>query len=237
MWPEISQDMGESPASLTAALGAGEPLPAHLRREFETHLSRELGEVRLHVSPLAQRLHAEAFTSGRQIVFAPGKFQPNEPAGLALLGHELSHLGQPLAFKTEGSLGAPADDQPEQEARRQEERILRITSQGWPNQPERAYQHPAARPGLPPAVQRSIQINEVQSEVTQPPAGGQAQAQGQGGEGRAPAGQTTSPGGSGAGGAQSGAPLTDLNALARQVYSILKDRLRAERSRHELYGR
>jgi hypothetical protein len=54
--------------------------------------------VRTHTGPTAQRvsesLNAAAFASGTDVFFAPGVFQPGDPAGLHVVGHELAHVIQ-----------------------------------------------------------------------------------------------------------------------------------------------
>lgn len=54
--------------------------------------------VRVHADAkagaVAQALHAEAFTIGRDIFFAPGRFDLSAPRGMALMGHELVHAKQ-----------------------------------------------------------------------------------------------------------------------------------------------
>jgi len=257
MWPSAQiAPAARQVAAEARSLGPGEPLSPQLRRAVQPLLGGDMGEVRLHSSPIAQMLRAEAFTSGRHVVFAPGRFNPATPAGLALLGHELTHLGQLLAFKTESSAGPTAEDSHEQAANRQEEKIRAVIEQGWPQPPQREYRRPAqavspaglGRAPVGAAVQRAVQIDEVTSSVEQPAPqqeGGQAspgagpqtpQAGGAAGQPfqRAGAQAQSSPAAAGQVGAGSAGTV---EALARQVYSIIKDRLRAERERHDLYGR
>jgi len=86
-------------------------------------------------------------------------------------------------------------------------------------------------------VQRAVEINEVEVE---PPSSEQtASGQGQGEQSAAQAGADqgvqAGPGQSAGGAAAGPNPAANVEALARQVYAILKDRLRAERDRHQLY--
>jgi hypothetical protein len=50
--------------------------------------------VRVHVGPGAPAMGALAFTLGEEIHFAPGLYNPSSREGLALLGHELTHVVQ-----------------------------------------------------------------------------------------------------------------------------------------------
>lgn len=103
-----------APAAL--GLGAGLPLPAAERRYFEDRLRADLGAVRLHPdAEAAPALGANAFAAGRDIGFAPGRWQPDTHAGRRLLGHELAHVieqgqrNQPMVQLDEAARPAEAD--------------------------------------------------------------------------------------------------------------------------------
>lgn len=79
----------------------GAPLEPDLRADMEQGLGRDLGAVRLHHGPQAQRsareVAARAYTVGGEIVFAAGAYAPDTSAGRQLLAHELAHATQPDA--------------------------------------------------------------------------------------------------------------------------------------------
>jgi hypothetical protein len=75
----------------------GQPLPPTLRREFELKLERNFHAVRVHESHLPTHVNAEAFTTGNNIHFAPGRYDPHSCSGQERLGRELAHIGQPKA--------------------------------------------------------------------------------------------------------------------------------------------
>lgn len=80
-----------APAGL--GLGQGQALPKAEQRYFERRLGTDLGAVRIHPdSGAASALGANAFASGRDIGFAPGRWQPGTSEGRRLLGHELAHV-------------------------------------------------------------------------------------------------------------------------------------------------
>ncbi len=81
-----------------ATLGAGTPLPAAVRREFEGRFGEPFGSVRIHTddraSEAAADLDALAFTYNDHIVFARNGFDPYGSTGRRLLAHELTHVLQ-----------------------------------------------------------------------------------------------------------------------------------------------
>ena len=103
-----------APAPVALGLGEGRPLPVAERRYFEKRLGTKLDDVRVHPDAgAATQLNAKAFAAGRDIGFAPGRWQPGSHEGRRLLGHELAHVIE------QGKLGQPAlqlDDAPAPEA-------------------------------------------------------------------------------------------------------------------------
>lgn len=87
-------------AATTAPAGAsgGEPLPASVRRFMEPRFNADFSAVRIHTDAEAARaarhLGAKAFTTGNHIYFGAGQYQPETPAGLELIAHELAHTVQ-----------------------------------------------------------------------------------------------------------------------------------------------
>ena len=77
---------------------SGQPLDAATRAFFEPRFGPILSRVRLHADALAQQsardIHAQAYTVGRDIVFAPGRLSPGTHDGRRLLAHELAHVVQ-----------------------------------------------------------------------------------------------------------------------------------------------
>ncbi|MEA2717924.1 MAG: hypothetical protein QOI99_2241 [Actinomycetota bacterium] len=78
--------------------GSGSALPAGLRTRMESAFGADFSTVRLHRGPeaedLSRSLQAQAFTSGRDIFFGRGAYQPGTPRGQELLAHELTHVVQ-----------------------------------------------------------------------------------------------------------------------------------------------
>lgn len=76
----------------------GESLGADTRGEMENRLGFDLGAVRIHRDPVAERKteerDANAVTVGRDIYFGRGQFAPHTADGRKLLAHELAHTVQ-----------------------------------------------------------------------------------------------------------------------------------------------
>ena len=86
-------------ASVEAVLQApGKPLDPCVRADFEPRFGYDFSRVRIHADDRAGRsanaLGAEAYAVGPHLVFAPGRFAPQDHVGRALIAHELSHVVQ-----------------------------------------------------------------------------------------------------------------------------------------------
>lgn len=95
-----------SVAPSSSSPGGGRPLDGEMRSFFEPRLGWDLGDVRLHTderaAASARALGSEAYTVGRDIVFARAAYEPGTETGRRLLAHELVHVAQ------QQEAGAPA---------------------------------------------------------------------------------------------------------------------------------
>ena len=106
-----SADGGDLADRVRAQLGRGEPLPDGLRAQAQAGLGQPLGEVRLHrdgaAASLAADFGARAFTTGQDVFFGDGEYDPASPSGFGVLAHELAHTVQqeagPVAGQPHGS--------------------------------------------------------------------------------------------------------------------------------------
>jgi hypothetical protein len=91
---------------IASRLGGGEVLDPVLAGRLSAALGADVTGVRVHTDPesdaLAASLSAAAFTTGRDIFFRTGLFDPTSPAGLHLLVHELVHILQQRAGPVPG---------------------------------------------------------------------------------------------------------------------------------------
>ena len=82
------------PVQLGLARGGGKPLPPAVLAKMEAAFGTDFSAVRVHVGPQASRIGAIAFTTGNDLYFAPGRYQPESVQGQQLIGHELAHVVQ-----------------------------------------------------------------------------------------------------------------------------------------------
>lgn len=79
----------------------GEPVDHGARQSLEAKFGSDLGDVRVHArgdgAAKTDALGARAITSGRNIYFAPGQYQPQSSTGYGLLAHEMTHVLQQRA--------------------------------------------------------------------------------------------------------------------------------------------
>jgi len=93
-------DGAEVPAAHVddALSSSGRPLDSSTRHFMESRFGVDFSSVRIHddsrAAEGARGLDAAAFTVGSDVVFGPGRFDPQSRTGRHLLAHELSHVVQ-----------------------------------------------------------------------------------------------------------------------------------------------
>lgn len=105
-YPPVQRQPANAPAADGAApvpplalnQGGGEPLDEGTHSYMAARFGRNFDDVRIHNDNRAQEtakdLNAEAFTTGRDIYFGRGAYQPTQESGRGLLAHELTHVVQ-----------------------------------------------------------------------------------------------------------------------------------------------
>jgi hypothetical protein len=92
---EVTPDLE---SRIQALRGSGQPLPESMRAFFEPRFGYDFSQVRIHAdgwaAATARAVNAQAFTSGRDIVFGAGQYAPMTSEGRQLLAHELTHTIQ-----------------------------------------------------------------------------------------------------------------------------------------------
>jgi hypothetical protein len=97
-------------ARIGAAESTGGALDSSIKQRLSEALGADPGEIRIHADSeadeLSQALGAKAFTSGQDIFFRSGTFDPSTPEGFGLLVHESTHVLQQAAGPVAGSATA-----------------------------------------------------------------------------------------------------------------------------------
>lgn len=106
--PPVGNDLGRR-IQRQAESGTGIGLDGGIRARLETGLGADLSQVRVHTDSeadsMARSVDAAAFTSGQDIFFRSGAYDPSTPEGMHLLAHEAVHTVQ----QSQGSVdGTPA---------------------------------------------------------------------------------------------------------------------------------
>ena len=96
-------------AQFEAALSAGSsgtPLPPKLQSEMGAFLGADISQVRVHAdadaAELSRSIGAEAFTTGKDIYFGAGTYDPSSKKGQHLIAHEVVHTVQQGAVRRQG---------------------------------------------------------------------------------------------------------------------------------------
>jgi hypothetical protein len=89
-----------APAAVSDVLssGGGQPMDSGTRQWAESRFGQDFSQVRVHTDARAAEsaaaIQARAYTSGSNVVFGAGEYQPQSESGQRLLAHELVHVGQ-----------------------------------------------------------------------------------------------------------------------------------------------
>jgi len=142
----VAADSDHAPPEVAVALReSGRPLPAGVATALGQRLGADFDGVRVHTGPVAARataaVSALAFTVGRDVVFAPGRFRPQHADGQRLLTHELTHVvqqgaapvapGSPVAERSPARVARqPADPDALMEPEDDPELVARIAAAG-----------------------------------------------------------------------------------------------------------
>jgi hypothetical protein len=85
-------------SSIQQARGSGQAMPNQLRLKMEQSFGADFSGVKVHTdgrsNQLNQAIQAKAFTTGQDIFFRQGQYDPGSRGGQELLAHELTHVVQ-----------------------------------------------------------------------------------------------------------------------------------------------
>jgi Domain of unknown function (DUF4157) len=85
-------------SSINRARGGGQPLEAGLQRKLGQAMGADFSGVKVHTDNQADQLNrsiqAKAFTTGQDVFFRQGAYEPGSRGGQELIAHELTHVVQ-----------------------------------------------------------------------------------------------------------------------------------------------
>ena len=83
-------------SSIQQARGGGQPLNDSIRQPMEQAFGADFSGVKIHTDStsdqLNQSVQAKAFTTGQDVFFRGGEYNPGSKGGQELLAHELTHV-------------------------------------------------------------------------------------------------------------------------------------------------
>jgi hypothetical protein len=168
----------------------GQSLDAGVAQKMGSTLGHDFSDVRVHNSPEAAELNtqlsAKAFTTGKDIFFGEGAYEPHSSGGQELLAHELTHVVQQGSGTVGGAsrmtVNAPGDVY-EQQADAVAHSALSaqpaaapgVQREGKPDEDENAIAEkplmraPNPEEEEPPGVQGSPLMRQPKPEEEEPP--------------------------------------------------------------------
>jgi Domain of unknown function (DUF4157) len=146
-------------ARIGEAQARGRGLDASVQARVAQALGADPGPLRVHADAeadqLSRALGAKAFTSGRDVFFGSGTFDPSSPEGFALLVHESTHVLQQAAGPVPGT--ATADG------------ALAISDPGDSHERAAAAAGDGVAPAAPSGDARSVQRDEAGAGASDAP--------------------------------------------------------------------
>jgi hypothetical protein len=95
---EASEIDDETTNRINSERGGGQPLDTNLQQEMGGSLGADFSDVKVHTGAesdsLNKDLGARAFTTGKDIFFKEGAYDPGSSQGKELVAHELTHVVQ-----------------------------------------------------------------------------------------------------------------------------------------------
>lgn len=166
----------ETEEAIKQARGGGHSLDSSVRAQMEPAFDADFSNVRVHTGAqadqLSRALNARAFTTGQDIFFRQGTYNPGSASGRELVAHELTHVVQQNGDQVQPKLtvNQPGDryeqeaDQMAQAVIRQEQRSARpeTPAGGLNRQAEEQAQMQSER-----AVQRQAEEEEEEMMTAQ----------------------------------------------------------------------
>ncbi|WP_424103152.1 DUF4157 domain-containing protein [Moorena producens] len=111
-------DSWDLTSAINTARSGGKPLDVGLQKAMGQAMGADFTGVRVHTDTRSDQLNrsiqAKAFTTGQDVFFRQGEYQPGTRGGQETIAHELTHVlqqsgGEEQPIKAKLTIGAPAD--------------------------------------------------------------------------------------------------------------------------------
>jgi|GEM_PF-2227399 len=164
--------------SIQRARGGGQALDSEARAQMEPAFGADFSGVRVHADARAdtlnRELNARAFTTGQDIFFRQGAYNPGSSSGRELLAHELTHVVQQTGGVRCKLTVGQAGDKYEQEADHVARAVMQQEQKVTQRQPdeglvrrqteEEEEEEPVQAKAEEPWIQREVEPKELQAE-------------------------------------------------------------------------
>jgi hypothetical protein len=132
--------------SIQKERGGGQNLDHGVRHQMESSFGANFSGVRVHTDhqadSLSRDLSARAFTTGQDIFFRQGAYQPGSSTGRELLAHELTHVVQQGGDQVRRAMSVSQPGDPhEVEAERTARAVMEHEHSGLPGAGEKEKEH------------------------------------------------------------------------------------------------
>ena len=101
-------------SSIQSARGSGQPLDPNLQDKMGQAMGADFSSVKIHTDSQADQLNrsiqAKAFTTGQDVFFRQGAYNPSSTSGQELIAHELTHTIQQGASRKQSDIAPKAEE-------------------------------------------------------------------------------------------------------------------------------
>ena len=130
-------DLDETTADrINAARGGGQALDGAVQAQMGEAMGTDFSGVRVHTgsesNELNEQLGAKAFTTGQDVFFRDGEYNPHAGSGQELIAHELTHVVQQGSGAVGGNGGAMRVNAPGDQFEQEADSVAQTVTSGAP---------------------------------------------------------------------------------------------------------
>jgi Domain of unknown function (DUF4157) len=152
--------------------GGGQSLDSNVQAKMSDSTGQDFSDVKVHTGPeshaLNEQISAKAFTTGSDIFFREGAYDPGSSGGQELLAHELTHVAQQRSGSVGGGGGRMTVNAPGDSYEQQADSVAKAVTSSTPSVQREAM--PEDEEVQAKALQRAempVEDDEVQAKSLQ----------------------------------------------------------------------